>query len=188
MIIKPQYDYLEQPVTFTYRDKGFALIPLTYDEIDDSWNEMGELYIDDVPKLVNKLGKEQPFILTYLMATGSDILNQHERETLLFLGVMIWHIVSKIAPDTPEISGDILDCSEEKNMEMLEYLSGEPETDFMDTVAKIMSKYHQSELLRYIIDRLLEEPDKGIELSEDNIGMIVIYLKTIIDCLDLAIN
>lgn len=174
--------------TFTYATRVCALIQLTYEEVDNSWNEMGELDLDDVPRLVNKLGKEQPYILTYLMATGSDILNQPEREMLLFLGVMIWHIVSKIVPDAPEISGDILDYSEEKNMEMLEYLSGEPETDFMDTVAKIMSKYHQSELLRFIIDRLLEEPDKGIELSEDNIGMIVIYLKTIIDCLDSIIK
>jgi hypothetical protein len=34
----------------------------------------------------------------------------------------------------------------------------------------------------------LEEPDKGIEINENNMGMMVIYLKTIIDCLDTAIT
>jgi hypothetical protein len=33
----------------------------------------------------------------------------------------------------------------------------------------------------------MEEPDKGIKLSADNVGMMIIYLKTIIDCLDGAI-
>ncbi len=163
------------------------MIALTNNKIDQYWNEMEKLELDDVPTLVNNLGKKQPYILTYLMATGNDIISQPEREALLFMGVMIWYIVGRIVPEVPEISGDTLDDCEDKNVEMLEYLAGEPEAEFMDTVDKIMTKYHQAEFLRYIIDRLLEEPEKGIEISEDNMGMMVIYLKTIIDCLDSAI-
>ena len=159
---------------------------LTFEEIDLCWETMNNLELEDVPALVNNLGKVQPYILTYLMATGNEILDQQEREALLFMGVMIWHIVSESMPEIPEIFIDVLEDCEEKNIEMLEYLAGEPESEFMDTVENIMTKYHQAELLRYIIDRLLEEPKKGIELNSDNIGMMVIYLKTIIDCLDSA--
>ena len=67
---------------------------------------------------------------------------------------------------------------------MMEYLAGEPESEFTDTVEKIMETYSQSELLRFIIEKLMEEPEKGVELREDTIGMIVLYLKTIIDCID----
>jgi len=133
------------------------------------------------------LGKQQPFILTYLMATGNDILLMQEREALLFMGVMLWQIVHAVHDTIPQISGEDLDECEAKNVKMLEYLAGEPERDFMDTVEKIMAKYHQPELLRFIIDRLMEETDKGIEISDDNVGMMVIYLKSIIDCLDVAI-
>lgn len=180
--------YLILQTEIILQNKGFYfLIALTIDEIDQYWNEMDKLELDDVPTLVNNLGKKQPYILTYLMATGNDILSQPEREALLFMGVMIWYIVGHIVPEVPEISGDTLDDCENKNLEMLEYLAGEPESEFMDTVERIMAKYHQAEFLRYIIDRLLEEPEKGIEISEDNMGMMVIYLKTIIDCLDSAI-
>jgi hypothetical protein len=68
---------------------------------------------------------------------------------------------------------------------MLEYLAGEPESDFLDTVEKIIGKYNQQVLLKYIIDRLMDEPQRGAEIREDNIGMLVIYLKTLIDCVDL---
>lgn len=160
---------------------------LTIEEIDQIWKKMEKLELNDVPKLVTNLGKEQPSILTYLMATGNEILDQQEREAMLFMGVMIWHIVSEIMSEIPEITIDMLEDCEENNMAMLEYLAGEPDSEFMDTTENIMAKYHQAELLRYIIDRLMEEPDKGIELNADNVGMMVIYLKTIIDCLDTAI-
>jgi hypothetical protein len=101
---------------------------------------------------------------------------------------MIWHIVSDAVSKIPEISGDVLEDCEEKNIAMLEYLAGEPESDFFDTVETIMTKYPQAQLLRYIIDRLLEEPEKGINLNADNVGMMVIYLKTIIDCIDSAVT
>jgi hypothetical protein len=159
----------------------------TIEEIDQSWKKMEKLELGDVPKLVNNLGNDQPFILTYLMATGNEILDQQEREALLFMGVMIWHIVSENISEVPEITLDMLEECDEKNMAMLEYLAGEPDSEFMDTTESIMAKYHQAELLRYIIDRLMEEPDKGITLNADNIGMMIIYLKTIIDCLDEAI-
>lgn len=157
---------------------------LNFEQIDQRWHEMEALELDSIPEIIDSLGKFQPYILAYLMATGNEILDQNEREALLFMGVMIWHIVSSATPDIPEVSGELLDEKELKNISMLEYLSGEPEPEFMDTVDKIIGNYHQSELLKYMIDRLMEEPEKGVTISENNVGMIVIYLKTIIDCLD----
>ncbi|NLD92744.1 MAG: hypothetical protein GX639_08760 [Fibrobacter sp.] len=157
---------------------------LNIETIKASWNSMEDLDPDAIPSLVHELGQKQPFLLTYLMATGNDILSEQEREALLFMGVMIWQILNGIYSDITVITGDDLDSYENKNIQMLEYLAGESESEFLDTVEKIMSKYHQPELLRFIISKLDEEPDRGIELSDDNMGMIVIYLKTVIDCFD----
>jgi hypothetical protein len=152
--------------------------------IEKSWNSMEDMDPDTIPSLINELGRKQPFVLTYLMATGHDILSEQEREALLFMGVMIWQILNEIYSDIAVITGDNLENHESKNHQMLEYLAGESESDFLDTVETIMSKYHQPELLRFIISKLDEEPERGIELSDDNMGMIVIYLKTVIDCFD----
>lgn len=158
---------------------------ITFNEIDQSWNKMEEMELDDVPQLVDQLGHKQPFVLAYLMATGNDILNQSEREALLFMGLMIWHISNRNIVLIPEISGELIDQTEQKNVKMLEYLAGEPESDFLETVEKIIGKYNQQELLKYVIDRLMNEPQRSAEIREDNIGMLVIYLKTLIDCVDL---
>jgi len=157
---------------------------LDIETIEASWNSMEDLDPDTIPALVDDLGHKQPFLLSYLMATGHDILSEQEREALLFMGVMIWQILNGIYRNIAIISGDNLDTREYKNIQMLEYLAGESESDFLDTVERIMSKYNQPGLLRFIISKLNEEPDRGIELSDDNMGMIVIYLKTVIDCFD----
>jgi len=157
---------------------------LDIETVESSWNSMEDLDPDAIPALVQELGQKQPFLLTYLMATGHDILTEQEREALLFMGVMIWQILNKIYSNITVITEEDLDSFENKNIQMLEYLAGESESDFLDTVEKIMSKYQQPELLRFMISKLDQEPDRGIELSDDNMGMIVIYLKTVIDCFD----
>jgi hypothetical protein len=160
---------------------------ISYDEIDLQWISLTEMSLDDIPAVVNELGQVQPYILTYLMATGSDILDDEEREILLFMGLMVWKLVISQVNSIPEISGEELSECEEKNLNMLEYLAGEPEEEFFITVEKIMNKYHQSEMLRYCIDRIMEEPESENIKENDNIGMIVIYLKSVIDCLDSAV-
>lgn len=100
------------------------------------------------------------------------------------MGMMVWYIAEKTGEVIPEISAELLEEKEKVNIKMLEYLAGEPEAEFFETVETIMSKYRQAELLRYIIDKLMEEPQKGVAIHEDNMGIIVMYLKTIIDCID----
>ena len=159
---------------------------LTTEMIDQQWRSIENIDLDEVPLLIEMLGKDQPFILTYLMATGADVLNQKEREVLLFMGIMIWNITKDCAKiKKVEISTQELYLNEEKNISMLEYLAGEPESDFLKTVEKILTKYHQNSLLKYIIDRLMEDLNEDAAgIREENIGMIAIYLKTIIDCFD----
>jgi hypothetical protein len=158
---------------------------LSSEIIDEHWKNIERMDLDEVPDLINDLGRNQPFVLTYLMATGAEILNQKEREMLLFLGIMVWNISKVLIVDHEEIPTDELYDCESKNIAMLEYLSGEPEIDFLNTVDKIMSKYHQGALLKYIIDRLMEDiKDENCDIREDNIGIIVIYIKSLVDCID----
>ncbi|HEX2958554.1 MAG TPA: hypothetical protein VHO70_17085 [Chitinispirillaceae bacterium] len=159
---------------------------LSTEVIDQQWKSIETMNLDDVPDFITDLGRSQPYVLTYLMATGEDILNQKEREILLFMGIMVWNITKLCINEPMEILSDkLLDC-EKKNVAMLEYLAGEPDTDFIDTVDGIMSKYHQHTLLKYIIDRLMEDyKEEHSAVREENIGMIVIYIKSLIDCLDI---
>ncbi len=173
------------PVYFAEADiQGVLLRPLTYDEIDKIWQEKADLEPKEVPELIENMGNKQPYVLSYLLATGNEILVPSEREVVFFMGVLIWYVIDSLKIKLDEIPIEQLLENEEKNYEMLEYLAGEPDSEFMETVSKIMEHYNQSVFLRYIIEQIMNEPKKEIEIIENHIGMMVIYLKTFIDCID----
>jgi len=137
-----------------------------------------------MPKLINLMSSEQPFILTYLMAIDNAILNQDERELLFYLGVVVWQIMSQGSTPLPKVTQETLDEVEESNTKMLEYLEGESETSFIETVETIVKNYNQPEVLRYVIEALMEESDEESLIRDEYKGMMMINLKTVIDCFD----
>ena len=159
---------------------------LTFDDIDPLWEEMAAIEPDQVPELMHHIGEVQPHVVSYLLGINDDILSDPEREMVFYLGVIIWRILDRIGFRYDEISLDTLLEKEETNFKMLEYLAGEPDAEFTGTVGRIMDNYNQSELLRYIIDRIIQEPLNDAEMVDDHVGIMVIYLKTFIDCFDAA--
>jgi hypothetical protein len=138
----------------------------------------------EMPKLINLMSKEQPFILTYLMAIDNAIFNQDERELLFYLGVVVWQIMSQGSTPLPKVTQETLDEIEESNTKMLEYLEGESETSFIETVETIVKNYNQPEVLRYVIEALMEESDEEPLIRDEYKGIMMINLKTVIDCFD----
>ena len=152
--------------------------------VERTWKEMSTMSPLNYPKLINKFSKEQPFILTYLIAVDGQQFNEDERELLLYLGVVIWMMMSRGNNPLPKVTEKIIDDAEEKNIKMLEYLEGETETDFYETTDTILQDYNQPEVLRYVVEALMEDDDEDVDIQEENIGLMMIYLKTVIDCFD----
>ena len=152
--------------------------------VERTWKEMSTMSPLNYPKLINKFSKEQPFILTYLIAVDGQQFNEDERELLLYLGVVIWMMMSRGNNPLPKVTEKMIDDAEEKNIKMLEYLEGETETDFYETTDTILQDYNQPEVLRYVVEALMEDDDEDVDIQEENIGLMMIYLKTVIDCFD----
>jgi len=156
--------------------------PIPLKIVEKTWKKMSTMSWQEITELTNLMRKQQPFVLAYLLAAGHEIFNQDEREQLLYLGVVIWQIMSQGSKPLTKITGDTLDGVEKANIEMLEYLAGESETDFMDTLRQVVNNYPQPEVLKYVVEALVEEPEEGSLIREEKKGYILIYLKTIIDC------
>lgn len=152
--------------------------------VERTWKEMSTMSPLNYPKLINKFSKEQPFILTYLIAVDGQQFNEDERELLLYLGVVVWMMMSRGNNPLPKVTEKMIDDAEEKNIKMLEYLEGETETDFYETTDTILQDYNQPEVLRYVVEALMEDDDEDVDIQEENIGLMMIYLKTVIDCFD----
>ncbi len=152
--------------------------------VEKMYKRLGGMPPQEAPKMVNRMSKQQPLVLAYLMATGHDILNQDERELLLYLGMVVWQIMNQGTKSLPEITEKILDKAEDSNMKMLEYLDDESESGFIDTLEKIINNYNQPEVLRYVVEALVEEPKEESVIRDENIGIMMIFLKTVIDSFD----
>ena len=158
---------------------------ISSDIVEKTWNEIGGQAPEKGQEMIKHMSKEQPIIFAYLMSTGDDILNQDEKELLLYLGVVVWQIMSQGTASLPGITSKIMEEAEDLNMKMLVYLEGEPETTFMNTVEKMINNYNQPEVLRYVLEALMEEePEEECMIRDENIGIIMIFLKTVIDCFD----
>jgi hypothetical protein len=156
------------------------------DIVEKIYEEMAEIAPEEVESLVQKMTEEQPVILTFLLAVSEEFESEEEKEQFFYMGVTIWRIMASGETTLPSVSEKLLEKTENKNLQMLEYLEEESEEDFMETSMKIMEDYNQPEALRYVVETLFEDPHDENIIKEENMGLFFLYLKTVIDCFDNA--
>ena len=163
---------------------------ISSDIVEKTWKKTGGMTPQEIQEMIDFMSKEQPIILAYLMAVGNDVFNQDERELLLYLGVVVWQIMSQAQADTalPISTEDTLDRVEKSNMNMLESLEGESDAGFIAATEKIINNYSQPEVLKYVVEALTEEPEADCLIRDENKGIMTIYLKTVIDCFNKEFN
>jgi hypothetical protein len=158
---------------------------ISADVVERTWQRIAGQSAKDAQKLVNRMSKEQPVVLAYLMAVDNDIFNQGERGVLLFLGVVVWQIMLQGTRPLPKVTDKILDKAEAGNLKMAEYLRGEKtEAGFEEATRKIIGSYKQPEVLRYVIEAIMEDTEESSPIREENKGIMLLDLKTVIDCFD----
>ena len=151
--------------------------------IENTWKKIGSMSPLSATQLINKMSEDQPVIITYLMAVGEDMLNQDEKELLLYLGVVVWKIMSEEKMTLSSVTEETLDTVDDSNMKMLQYLEGETEFDFIETVGTIFKNYNQPEVMRHVVEALMEDTE-DYTIRDEMKGVMLIYLKTVIDCFD----
>jgi hypothetical protein len=153
--------------------------------VEETWKEASGIPLKDAPKLAQRFQKLQPLLAVYLLAVGGDELNRDERELLFYLGMVVWKMMAKGAKDLTQVSSNSIDKEEEKNWDMVNYLSGENKNfDFVNTAESIIAGYNQKNILKYVVETFEErDPEEG-NIRDDKKGEMFIYLKTVIDCLD----
>jgi hypothetical protein len=158
------------------------MAPVTAETIEQTTAWL--VQIDDeteVDAMIDALSQEQPVLFAYLMEIGGDDFNEDERELLLFLGVLIWKSMTA-SGEVAELNEQTLEQVKTENMKMLEYLSDESEAAFRMVAGQMMKDYRQPELLRSVLEWIADEEDSAVR--PENRGMMMMFLKIIIDCLD----
>ena len=152
--------------------------------IDQTWNRVTRILPENVQPFIDRLMQEQPFIATYLLAVEQSEMANEDRGTLMLIGVIILEAMSSVNPALRIVNGEDLDAAEAANFEHLEKLGDDSEMNFLPSVAQMLASYNQTPLLGSVIEALMEGNEEEPDLAGDNVGLALLHLKTVIDCLD----
>lgn len=144
--------------------------------IDATAEKLGaEINFDE---LILDFKARQPALVAYLFSEDFDLLNQQEREYLLFLTLVIWKTCEDMDPGIPAIASDQLEEQEETNWGILLKSTAKK---FNERIDPFFENYPQEDLLAFVEDAL--EIDEETEVTKEGREYIFVALKTMIDCL-----
>ena len=153
--------------------------------IDRTWKRLQEATSEDTERLIDQMAKAQPFVLAYLMAVEETLRSEErERGELLLLGVMLWQVLSAEKPELRPITMEELELAESSNLKFIEELEAGSEMDYMNALTNLMTTYNQSPLLTAVIEALMQGNEEEPELARETVGLELLHLKTVLDCLD----
>ena len=152
--------------------------------IDRTWKRINEASEEEAQRLLDLMAKQQPFIVAYLLAVEETLMGDNERGQLMLIGLILWEILSTENSSLRQITMDDLEAAEQVNIEFLEELEAGSEMDHMASLQNLMTTYNQTPLLSAVIESLMAEDAEEPELASENIGLVLLHLKTVLDCLD----
>lgn len=153
--------------------------------VERTWKLMAGLSRRQARKLAHRMQREQPDIQAYLLTVDQDILNQDERELLLYMGTVVWQAMARGTDRfLPRVMIRTIEEAEARNLQMLERLEGKPEAAFENAARQLVASCGQPELLKYVIEVLMERPEDGCVIRDQSRGVMMLDLKSVLDTFD----
>jgi hypothetical protein len=152
--------------------------------IDRTWKRTNEATEEEGQRLLDVMAKQQPFVVAYLMAVEETLMGEEERGQLILIGLILWQIVSAEKPDLRQITMDDLEAAETRNLKFLEEMEAGSEMDHMAGLQNLLATYNQVPLFTVVIEALMGGNEDEHELAGENIGLALLHLKSVLDCLD----
>ena len=151
--------------------------------VEKTWKRVTEASPEDAQAMLDQMAKAQPFVFAYLMAVDETLNDDEQRGQLLLIGLAVWESLKKETPPRI-IPVEEIQAAEELNLKFLEGLEAGSEMDYINAMHHLMSSYNQMPLLGSVIEALMEGDEEEPELANENLGLALVHLKSVIDCLD----
>jgi hypothetical protein len=150
--------------------------------VEKTWKQVAEFTPAKANKEMLTMGKNQPDLLAFLMAYTDD-LQQEVKELAIYIAFVVYKMFLDSSSKIPRISSKEIMARYNENTRFMENLKGANEK-FIDRIASVqVSK--QPYVMKYVLEALMEDAEEdGINLSEEDIGLLFILFKTEIEVLD----
>lgn len=136
---------------------------------------------EQIEKMLNDFGNEQPVALSYLMQEDFEAMGDNEHELMLFTALQIWFIMKTELNTlkTPEAAD--IDDAQDNNWKDIENLPAQKSRSFEEYIEPIIAKYAQSELMYFVIDTFEEDEGDEFSMNKESRLPIFLALKTLVD-------
>jgi hypothetical protein len=152
--------------------------------VTQTWQRMAQTSVSETPQLLEEMKDEQPVVLGYLLALDDFPFNEHEREIIFYVGIVVWQIMRRSRRRLYKVTRRKLRRAEEANYGFLELLASDTEADFVSATRTMLENYPEPEVLRYIIEAIMEEEDyepDDLPIRDEYRGLAFVHLKIALD-------
>lgn len=157
--------------------------PVPQEFVTQVWQTISGTSAAGATVLVNKMKKEQPALLAYLLAVSDALFDPDDGETFFYLGMVVWQIMKRWHKSLMPVSIESLDQAEEETIADLENVVDITEPSMWITTRFMLDTYPEIEVLGYIVEAINEPDADGIQFSDEGKGLAFIHLKTVLDAL-----
>ncbi len=157
---------------------------ISQDLVDSVWDEAMATPPDSAQDQFQILFDAQPAIAAYLLYVEEELLSPEDEGMVLMIGYCAVKTMLDHGFAGGQVQQEDIEAAEHKNLEALESLEEGNAQDLGEHVAKLMASYRQAPLLGTLLQALMEGHEADPADAPENIGVIFLSLKSIIDCLD----
>jgi hypothetical protein len=156
---------------------------ISADIVTETWQGMAQTPLDAIPEMIDLMTREQPFVLAYLLALKNTPFDQNERETIFYIGMVVWQIMRQGSGRRRKVSRKNLERAEEANYELLEDWMGITEDAMTVRTGVLLEAYPEPEVLRYITEAVMEADEDPEEpgFRDEYKGLAFVHLKIVLD-------
>lgn len=158
---------------------------ISADTVTRTWERIGAMPLEQAPRLVEQMRKEQPVILAYLLAMSEQPeFSADDRETVFYIGMVVWQIMKQSPRRLRRVSERKLDEVLDANDKQIEKLASGTGADLVRVAKAMVESHPEPEVLRYVMEALMEEEEPGEPpVSAESVGLAFLSLKNVLDAL-----
>ena len=164
---------------------AFSMNTIPRQLVIEVWERQCALGENEALALMKQFFEEQPALGIYLHVCDEQLGQEAANSQLIPLAATIGEAATRTrGKRLKAVRPKTIELAEAANTRMLEKLEDVSEFEWQETVERMFLGYHQQPLLAFCIEILMANDEETPELAPQRIGMELIWLKTVIDCLD----
>ena len=153
--------------------------------IHDTWNRLCDLDEKASGQLSKEFFKAQPALGIYCAAQQDNLGDDGEDSPMVELTIAFWQAMTQVAGrPLPNATPDEIEAAEAATTKQLETLEEGSEVDQQTHAVGLIENHNQREMLSFGIEVLMARHEEAPELAPDSLGLEMIWLNTVVDCLD----